>query len=87
MAKLKNFTLKGGAIIITAYIAPDGKTAYTVELEPEFEKEGMTWEELLKFRKAIRADTDVWDGAVFDAMLDNFEQSWKEDGERDTQQD
>ena len=97
MAKLKNFTLEGKAFNVTAYItpdvraahiAPDDRTAYTVELKPEFEKEGMTWEEFLKFRDAISADAGIWGDAVFDnVMLDNFEKSWKEDSERDTQQD
>lgn len=86
MAKLKNFTLEGGAIIITAYIAPDGKTAYTVELKPEFDKEGLTHEEFKRFCAEIENDAH-WSGVVNDHILDDFEDAWEEGSERDTQQD
>lgn len=80
MGKLKNFTLEGGAIVITAYIAPDGKTAYTVELKPEFEKEGLTREEFERFCAEIEIDTR-WSGVVKDHILDDFEDAWKEDSD------
>jgi len=87
MAKFRNFTLEGKALSITAHIELDGRTAYTVELNPQFEKESMTWEELNKFRKAIKDDADVWSGIVNDGNLDDFEESWKGDEEECSTED
>ena len=77
-ARFKNFTLEGKAFDVTAYIAPDGKTAYTFELHSEFDKEGLTWEELEAFRRALKDDVS-WDGMMMDGELEDFEERWGED--------
>lgn len=80
MARFKNFTLEGSALNITAYLTPEGKTAYTIELHSEFDSEGLTFEQLVRFRKAIKEDT-AWACTVYDGALDDFEDTWKEEEE------
>ena len=62
MAALKNFTLEGKALRLTAYEDHHGVKRYEADILPEFDRRDMSGADLMRFALGLKEDVEEWGG-------------------------
>lgn len=81
--KLRNFTLEGEAMIVTAYLE-NGQPRYLVDFKTHTPDDPLTYEQLVAIRNALDHDASQYGGALYSLdgeymhhpMLEEFQNTW-----------